>query len=532
VPNPADHLSRSTEELDLWAKGRSGNVFLIFAALLFLCVQALLLPLPYIEADEAVFGACAVRQLSTELLPLTNCVDIKPPGIFSIYELIYAIFGHYSGVGLRLFAAAAVIISAVSLAMLTQLATNRAIGKTAAAIFIFIASSSYFILALKTEMVAVTCIQLALIFVFKFKNSGRLRMLVAAGIFVGLSALFKQPAIIFGGAIAVALYFIGPPSRRTLNWVKNSAIFGSGAVASLSILVLIYVANGHFQDFVQQMLSRPALYAAHGPDVATALHNLMRAPRDAPLPTLLVLTFAAFAALATIAGRRTHYLRLLKSNVWWMGPSVVCACVVTSLGGRFFPSYFIFLLPFTCIALAIAAQPVFDAITESKWVERAAVFGTGLAAVIILMSMVNLRDVLESGLSDREPVLAQAQPGDKLYVWGYMPEFYASTKLTPASRFVVTSLLVGHFFEDSIRTAPEERMKHVQAGDWDLFLQDLRQTKSFLFIDASSQRMGKPGDFAPARYPRMQEFLDAHCTFKRSIGPMPLYRCGVNDSDA
>jgi hypothetical protein len=526
VSLPSDPRSSPTPASELWAKGRAGDVFLIFALLLFLAVQLLLMPLPYLETDEAAFGACAVRQLSLSALPLTQCVDIKPPGIFAIYEAIYAIFGNYSGVGLRLFGAAAVASCAAALYSLTRLATNKPVAKSAAAIFVLISASSLYLLALKTELIAITLVQISLILILKFRDNDRLSMLVAAGFFAGLSILFKQPATLFCVSMTLSLYFISRAPDRILNWMRNVAVLGVSVVTSLSAIALIYAMGGHWQDFVQQIWSRPALYAAQGSDVATALRNLARAPQALPLPTILIAALLSFATLAAITGRESRYVRLLQINGWWMAPAVLCACIVISLGGRFFPSYFIFLLPFLCIALGIAAQPIFDAIARSRVWDLGAVLCAGLAAVIVLVSMYNLKRVLKDGLSDAEPVLAYAQPRDQLYVWGYTPEFYAATKMIPASRFVVTSLLVGHFFEES-NGPPERQMTYVQPGDWDLFLQDLKQAKSFMFIDANSLRMGKPGDFAPQHYPRMKQFMDTYCTFKTRIGPMPLYRCVV-----
>jgi 4-amino-4-deoxy-L-arabinose transferase-like glycosyltransferase len=508
-------------------QGRVGDVFLIFAVLLYLCVQILLIQLPYIESDEAAFGACAARQLSLSLLPFTQCVDIKPPGIFALYELIYAIFGAYSGLGLRLSATFTGLVCAATLYRLTRLASRDAIAKAATAIFLLFTASSHFLLALKTELIAIIFVQLALVLLFEFKVRAQVVKIVAAGVCLALAVLFKQPAALFSVPLCLFL-LVGSRSRVALGaGVKHCLILGLSCLATLSLVALIYWLQGHFEDFAQQIWSRPILYTANGSEASDAGRHLRSALSDLRLPVILMILLSFSAVIAAVVDRRPNLLAPFKAVGWWLVPWILCAAIIVSLGGRFFPSYFMFILPFLCIILGILVQPLLDLIAGSKLRELTFITLCGLTAIIGLRSTYNLKVLLEGGLSDSGTVLAYAQPGDTLYVWGYTPEFYASTKMIPASRFVITSLLVGHFFESGDNRPPERQIKFVRPGDWDIFLTDLAQAKTFLFIDANRVRMGKPGNFAPQRYPRMKQFLDTYCSLKTNIGPMPLYRCVV-----
>jgi 4-amino-4-deoxy-L-arabinose transferase-like glycosyltransferase len=508
-------------------QSRAWDMFLIFALLLFLCVQMLLIQLPYVESDEAAFGACAARQLSFSFLPLTQCVDIKPPGIFALYELIYAIFGAYSGFGLRLSAALAGLACAATLYRLTKLASSEAIAKATAAIFLLITSSSHFLMALKTELIAIILVQLALVLLFAFREKPRASMIVAAGVSLAFAVLFKQPAALF--SVPLCLFLLARSRNRAalIDGVKHCLILGLSCLATLALVALIYRLSGNFEDFAQQMWSRPILYTANGSDASGAWNHLAGALSDLKLPVILMMMLASCAALTAVVDRPSNLLPSFKTLSGWLLPCTASAAIIVSLGGRFFPSYFVFLLPFLCIILGVAMQPLLGSVAGSKARELTFITLLGLTAIIGVRSMYNLKSAIEGGLSDSKTILAAAQPGDKLYVWGYTPEFYTATKMIPASRFVITSLLVGHFFEAGDSRPPEQQIKFVRPGDWDMFMADLAQAKAFLFIDANRIRMGKPGNFAPERYPRMKQFLDTYCTLKTDMGPMPLYRCVV-----
>ncbi len=490
----------------------------------------LLVQLPYIESDEAAFGACAARQLALSLLPLSQCVDVKPPGIVAVYELVYGLFGPYSSYGLRLTAALTMLGCASATYHLARLAKGKAVARTAAAIFILFASSSYFLLSLKTELIAILFIQIALICLVKFEQSARSALLVAAGLFVGVAIMFKQPAILFCGSLSVSLFILNRSSASIMTRVKPIFYFGASCLLFLITVAFVYYVAGNFEEFVQQTWHRPALYAAQGSDLPQAWRKLFQTPANLPLVSILTLTILAMSGLGVLIGGGSDRPAVGKPIAWWMVPSIACASFAIALGGRFFPSYFLFILPFFCILLGITAQPLFAAVARSRMWRLSAMLVCGLAGVFIFVSMANLRAVLAGGLSDSKVILAQAERGDKLYVWGYTPEFYVSTKMIPASRFVVTSLLVGHFFGEGNANPPMDQMKFVKPGDWDVFIRDLIQAKAFLFIDASRMRMGKPGDFAPLHYPRMKQFIDKNCAFKTNIGSMPLYRCVVEAS--
>jgi Dolichyl-phosphate-mannose-protein mannosyltransferase len=515
---------------DFWKKWSAVDIFLGFALLLFLSTQLQLLNLPYVESDEAAFAACAVRQLAFTVLPLTQCVDIKPPGIFAVYELIYSLFGNYSDFGLRLTGLLVVFGCAGALYRVARLTTDLAVAKTAAAIFLIICATSPFFFALKTELIAVAFYQLALSFLVVFTKNQRIINLLAAGCLLGIAALFKQPIILLGGAFSLSLYFSSKNNTIFQVWLKQSFLLGISCAGTVLSIMLIYIFTDNAQTFFEQFWLRPKLYAHHVTELNTAWYNLSLVPKYLYFTWMTILGLFAFIIFDLFIRKDYNFWKIVHKASWWLLPNAIAVCIAISLGKRFFPSYFMFSVPLISIFLAIILAPALKAVASSR---RHVLFAIPFCFITLIMlniQTVNFKRTLEGGLTNADPVLIHSQPGDKLYVWGYMPEFYVSSKMLPASRFVITSLLVGHFFEEGDNRPPERQLKFVRPGDWDLFMQDLTQAKAFMFVDANNVRMGVPGTFAPQRYPRMKQFMDRNCTFKTNIGPLPLYRCVVKPS--
>jgi 4-amino-4-deoxy-L-arabinose transferase-like glycosyltransferase len=503
------------------------DAFLGFALFLFLGTQLLLIHLPYIESDEAAFGACAARQLSFSIIPLTQCVDIKPPGIFTLYQIIYSIFGNYSSFGLRLASIVAVLGCAAAMYRMARIATDEMIAKIASATLLLIISTSSFFYALKTEIIAVTFIQLAIGRLLMFKQSSHWFNLVLAGLSLAVATTLKQPAILLFGAFSVALFFVDVGTNNLKAWIKNNIIFGVSGLFYLVNIIAVYKITDNIEVLFEQYWFRPRLYAAHGSEIFTPWQNLLNITQYISLTFILFILLIIYIIIAAIFHRKTVTWQSIKPICWWIIPCSLVVCVMISLGGHFFPSYFVFFLPFFSIIFSLYLAPALQMLNKPRLFIFISVLLSAIIAIKITMFTLELRRTLDGELKNARDVVAFSESGDKLYVWGYMPEFYSLAKMIPASRFVNTSLIVGYFHEVGDNRPPERQLKFVLPGDWDLFIKDLTQAKAFMFIDANNLRMGAPGNFAPQRYPRMKQFMDKNCTFKSNIGPLPLYRCVV-----
>ena len=460
-----------------------------------------------IESDEGFFAACAARALALDAWPLIECVDTKPPGIFLIYQGAFALFGAYATIGLRLAAIVIVLVMAwLTRAVARRLAPGTS-GNVAAALLVLLLMTSNYFLALKTELFATALMLAALLAMLRWRDGGGWRDAALAGVAIGCATLFKQPAILMGGVCGAMMLDRLRTSPRCV--IISGLALALGTLAPLAIVAGAYAATGAWEPFVQQLWLRPTLYATHKSAGFSLADVLAKAIYELRGP-------AAVAALFAVAAMARGWLP--RPAILLLLPHGLMAIAITALGQHFFPSYFVILLPWLALMLsggyAMAGQGRLPLIAG-------ALVALGLAGATVS----RLHDAERVSSQLATAITAQAQPGDRLYVWGYVPELYPATGRIPASRFVATSMLFGYFHDSNGYTPPLANMRYVFAGDWDRFLADLRASGSFVLVDTSAIRMGAPGNYPPQAFPAMRAFITAHCEPRGTAGAFPIWRC-------
>jgi 4-amino-4-deoxy-L-arabinose transferase-like glycosyltransferase len=506
------------------------RIFLYLCTSIFLVVQFFVAPVFMMDSDEGIFGACAARQIAYQDWPLVNCVDIKPPGIFLIYEATYQLFGAYNSYGMRLAAVLGMAGVSALLKIYAQQISSQATARIAAGMFLLICSPSPFYYALKTEIFSILFILSAIIYVQRYAHEKRILYLLCAGACIGVATLFKQPAILMISACSLSLLIV-PSPRTMISWMQANLFLGLGLLLPLGLATGLYFLSGHGDIFMEQMWFRPMAYASH----RNMDQSLLETLGDAALASRIAIVIGLLFLLATLtyklADTMTH--KPARKTLLVLGLYSICACVIISLGGHFFASYFLYIWPFLILFMALYWKQADAVALASHW-QKNPVSSVLLASAMTLSLVFGIgqamylkkADAYSKDMSAR--MQRHAQPQDQLYVWGYVPELYAASKRVPASRFIVSSMLFGYFHDTSKRVPTYAGMKHVRPGDWDLFIADLTDARSFLLVDSSAIRMGASGNFRPEYFPRMQQFMQAHCTYKETVAAYPVYRCVVD----
>ncbi len=510
-----------------WTGLTVDRIFLAVALLVFFGSQLLLISLPFIESDEAAFGACAARQLSFSILPLTKCVDVKTPGIFTLYQIIYSLFGTYTGIGLRLVSIAAVLLNSILLFRITRHAVNEDTARIAAGIFLLTVSTSNFFLALKTELIVVLFLQLAIIFLLQYQRTRNLKALAYAGVLLALATLFKQPAVLFFGAISIALIFVDKAKFQVKQWIMENAVVGISGSGPILIVTMIYLGTGHWAEFFDHLWQRPRIYAEHGAELFSPWHNFLEIRNYLFSPLVILSIIGMLVLLSRSFLEYSSPLARVKPLMWWFVPITLTSMIAISLGGHYFSSYYMMILPFLVLIIAVFFAPVSKYAFSSPFVAAGLWILTSAAGFLSINQAKLLQTSANNSRQMAREIERVSSPGDSLYVWGYVPELYPATGMIPASRFVTTSMIVGYFHEVGDNRSPERQLQFVMKGDWDKFMQDLQDAENFVFVDTSAIRMGAPGNFAPMHYPRLKKFMNQYCQLQPSTLHFPVYRCSV-----
>ena len=198
---------------------------------------------------------------------------------------------------------------------------------------------------------------------------------------------------------------------------------------------------------------------------------------------------------------------------------------------RFFPHYFVQVLPLLALCVGMLAGESFRRVTlreRPAWVS----FATMLAAAMLLLGVAHSalhRNVRFRRETDRwyqppgqDPIVRyvteRTEPGDRIFVWGFRAETYLSARRLPGSRYVYTVYPAGvvPWFPS---TRDEEESRQVP-GSRQLMLEDLERERPELVIDAGRSMSGR----YMYNYPELRQYLDRNYCFMRYVDGEPVYR--------
>lgn len=329
--------------------------------LLLLCLLPILLYLPAMgspfERDEGAYATIAQGILDGKV-PYRDLFDNKPPLIYGWYSLSFLVFGE-SVWAPRI--VAAVLLSLTTLAVFGQakLVMPRGVAFTAAAVFALSTGLPWVALHANTEAYMLLPLVTSLIAFTLGIRSGRLGWFVLCGALGGLAVMTKQVAVwnVIALAVVAASWRVSEDTPLATRLKPAMSVLG-GAVASIALVMLPFVINGSADDLLYANLSYNWLYVG-------ALSMAQRL-LNAGYGFLLFFGVAAPVIVAGVIGLLAIWRQRRRQAYYAVAAWAVGSAVGVATGGRFFPHYFLHLLP----ALAILSAIVF----YDVWHRRGAAF--------------------------------------------------------------------------------------------------------------------------------------------------------------
>ncbi len=201
-------------------------------------------------------------------------------------------------------------------------------------------------------------------------------------------------------------------------------------------------------------------------------------------------------------------------DLWiWLATAVVSVMV----GLRFFGHYYLQLIPPLALLTAGALSRGSRRIAIGT-IAFAAAFSIAFSAAGYFMRPFGPEPAYESV---SRYLATNIEPGQRVLVWGNVPEIYWASGTLPATRFPATnSLLAGnHPGRPGEDAAPEE--SDPQAWDW--FYEDLALHPPRYIVDTSPALI-RGAEWTPIeRFPRLEALLHASYHFDRTIDGIDVY---------
>lgn len=452
--------------------GDDAWLWALLALLLALRVPSLVQPL---GPDQSLYAYVA-QDLGRGGWPYLDAWDQKPPGIHLIYAALWAVYPDDSVIALADLAAAAVI--AVLLVPLGAWWSggNRAAGWTAACLFLLLGDPSWQRLGgLRVRAQCEVFIALAIVAAVWLAVRHRRRehpplLPAAAGVLVGLAALLKYPAAIYGLVPAVVLLWPETGTGRRPHPLSSLAALAAGAALPVLLMVALYWRVGGLQDLADATLLYNMSYSGEtytGP--WHFVRYLLSFPiQHARVDGLWLVGGAGALVMAANAGREPRALVLFA----WL----FCGMLAIAINGsRGLPQYFLQAAPAWALAAGLGATLLWARlgspqrallvivvclavwrVVEADNLARALARDTrrltgAVSAGAYLASFGERRgDKFRLASSHRlaDDLAARTSPDDRVFVLGYAPGAYVYANRRSASRFFWGGPLVVGFKAD------------------------------------------------------------------------------------
>jgi 4-amino-4-deoxy-L-arabinose transferase-like glycosyltransferase len=480
-------------ERSISRRGRLRLLIVLLLSLTALRLPALLHPHPI--DDERIYSVVATEMIYGGL-PYEAAIERKPPLLFWAYAGVFKVVGPYNWLGLHV---AAILWTLAIVAAVFWIGRilfhDRAAFAAAFLIVLFHSWGFWKNLAFNGEILMNLPIMIGVALALRRSEAVLRWDRVGAGALLCLAFLLKQPAAI--AAIPVGIYLLLPGYRhrrrlRPLHSVLHGFLLAAGFFGTLAAIALWLSHLGILEE---------AYYWT------VADHDIPHGPSDPVFWTRGVGNAAWFicscaplvlpAAVSIRDGLRKPSAFWSENRAEWIMLVLLLAASVVgvSASGRFYPHYFIQLVP----PLAILAAPVGARFVPPlpTCLRHARILFAWLSATAIVFlagQWVGL-PAAPGDLEAIEYLRDHAAEEDRLFIWGHAPGVYVEAGVRPASRYVLTFPLTGYIFGSPLSRDPDhDTSDRILSGAWDSLKADFdRHPPDYIYDDESTR--------SPAKYP-------------------------------
>lgn len=486
---------------------------------------------PILDIDEAQFAGFA-HVLMDGGLPFRDSLDTKPLGIYWFYQLVFEVFGRtnmnlvHVGTALLIFAGGIFLERGLSALGL------RREGRISALLLVVFSTTfipKYLSTSINSIMIVFLCGSFFALCHYLERRSAK--HLLLAGFFSGLAFLLKYTAgiqLIFFGIFSLLQSYKHQSLRGTQLMkaiIKQNLLFGLGFAVPFALHGLYLMKLGVWGDFVNWSITGSSRYVAQGVSTINPWLSFISRFGSYVLATLPIWIYGAqtFFAKTSETPHRKFF------SLWF-----VLSLVPVFVGARFYPHYFLHVLPSLCV---LASLSIAKAIPDFSWKDmttRTRVLMTYSAIVTLMFLVLRLDHRLyleyfpDDQLYEQQRIgLAlkkMSHPGDRAFVWGFATSIYFYSELKPASRFLWSDLLTGRTpGPEYARRNLDLAMEHQNPAAWIDFMADLNTNKPRFFIDTSPANIHGYGQFPLSRYPQLQSYIEINYTKVENLEGVDVY---------
>ncbi|HEY8994444.1 MAG TPA: glycosyltransferase family 39 protein [Lacunisphaera sp.] len=516
-----------TERREGPSPGRPWLVLGIFllAAIWIAWLRQPALTTPVWNVDEGITAAIADEILAGGV-PYRDATDLRAPLTYYLYAAVFAIAGDNNMDAIHVTHTLLVVATALLVLLIGRRIDGIVAGGWSLWLYAALACCLFNPmdnLALHTEWPLAFCSALGAWLFLTGHLRGGLGWFIGTGIFYGLAALSKQPALLdFGAPLALQAWCLltGPRPESGRRW-REAAALVIGFALPLLLTVLYFSARGALDDFVFYTWTYNTRYyvpevplAVRFPTIRVPLELLHHfAPSLLALLVLSVLVTVYYFFFRPAHRRGDRAVRLLLAPVWLLG-----SLGATTLSGRGFEHYSIQLLAPASLVAGQLLGPLtawsLVGLRRLQWRLAPALLVSGALIATVTVQLHHCLSYRAAIQPHKDPSVAMAKivrevttREDRLFVWGFYSDFHPLSDRLPASRYVHGAFLTGlipwtNLGRDTSYAIVPESM--------DKLLTDLEKHRPRVIVDASQALNRQFQNYSPEKFPPFLAYLQQH----------------------
>ncbi|MEO8456835.1 MAG: glycosyltransferase family 39 protein [Chloroflexota bacterium] len=487
-----------------------------FLALLLLIPILLYLPFMHapFERDEGTYATIAQGLLHGKL-PYRDLFDNKPPLIYGWYAISFLLFGETVSAP-RLLASACLSLTGVALYQQVRLVLPKRVAVLSALLFAISTGLPMVALNANTEAYMLLPLVSSLMFFTFGLQRGGSRWFFLSGLAAGLAIMTKQVAVFNLLALAaVSLVWYRRHATTQLQAISPACWMLGGAAVSSALVALPFALSGALSDFVYATLSYNWAYISF----LTLAQRLENMGYGVLFFCLIAAPFVAGAlgGIWVVWQKRASATAADYALVLW----AVASAIGVASGGRFFPHYFLQLMPALAVLTAIV---IYDRVLDGKYRALGKPFWAGaLALVVISIGTASIMVALPGRAEEQvasnvytqkqweqyseelgEYIQAQTGPNDVIFNYGLEPQVYFYANRQPAIPY----------FNDWVLKYDAVPMQDI--------INDLDGTQPAYIIDSIQAPLFD--NFGAAHPPMWRDFMAAHYDYVGRVQFADVYR--------
>jgi 4-amino-4-deoxy-L-arabinose transferase-like glycosyltransferase len=456
--------------------------------------------------DEGVYAAVA-NVLVDGGLPYRDAVERKPPVLFWVYQACFSAAGKSAWPALHALGVLWILGTMLALHLLVRSLFEPRTGRWAALLYsIFMTWGTWKCLAFNGELMMNLPLAWAAVLVLAPRGEGRWHHWLAsfgAGALLGAAVLTKQPAGIT--IVPLGLYLLLHPSRSLGARLAHSTLLAAGFAGFIGVVALRLWTWGVFADAVYWAVGDHDI--PHGP--TSMIFWKLALERSLLWFVGGALGLVGLVALSIRSRARAPGLwRGREPEFWAITGAVGAAAIGAAWSGRFYPHYFLQVVPWLCALAAPACSHLMAQHARARRTTLAVVFAHAVIYFAInAISFAGMHKPSQLAAWIRSASAAQ----DKILVWGQSAAVYTLAGRSPSTRYITTFPLTGYIFGSPLtRDRGYDTSQRILPGAWETLQQELCARPPALIIDTEATRAVPR--YPASNFPRLWHWVQSSYT--------------------